>query len=65
MEKAHAKEVRACRDMVAGAPSGNCPLAAYAMAVRHLQGSHARSLRLDEIGSAQAMKVLSGDWRRL
>jgi glutamate dehydrogenase len=37
LEKAHAKEFRAFRDMVAELQGGNCPLAAYAMAVRQLQ----------------------------
>jgi glutamate dehydrogenase len=38
LEKAHAKEFGAFREMVAELQGGNCPLAAYAMAVRHLQG---------------------------
>jgi glutamate dehydrogenase len=38
LEKAHAREFKAFRDMVAELQGGNCPLAAYAMAVRHLQG---------------------------
>jgi len=38
LEKAHPDEFRVFRDMVAELQAGNCPLAAYAMAVRHLQG---------------------------
>ncbi|MFL5542385.1 MAG: hypothetical protein ACJ8J0_25585, partial [Longimicrobiaceae bacterium] len=38
LEKAHAREFKAFREMVAELQGGNCPLAAYAMAVRHLQG---------------------------
>jgi len=38
LEKAHAKEFGVFREMVAELQGGNCPLAAYAMAVRHLQG---------------------------
>ena len=38
LEKAHPAEFRVFRDMVAELQGGNCPLAAYAMAVRHLQG---------------------------
>ena len=37
LEKAHAAEFRAFRDLVAELQGGNCPLAAYALAVRQLQ----------------------------
>jgi glutamate dehydrogenase len=38
LEKAHAAEFSAFRAMVAELQAGNCPLAAYALAVRQLQG---------------------------
>jgi glutamate dehydrogenase len=38
LEKSHAAEFRGFRAMTSELQGGNCPLAAYALAVRHLQG---------------------------